>query len=204
MLMRLEVEVFLCHPFLQSIRSREYTNAALGLESVSRFAANNTCIAFEPFFHQCGRRNPQFSDFRATIHPVLLRVFQIEKVRGSANMVVVQMSKCRNIEVALVRRFQIFHQNGRQVATSVVLIFWVSGACVVEENLATVVQIDTATISVPKGEKRYFVHACSLERRNRPGIDFYVPPFDFCAVASLERYSNVSTAVLLIVNAVRL
>jgi hypothetical protein len=73
-------------------------------------------------------------------------------------VVVIQMGKRYNVELMLVCGFQIFHQHGWQVAAPVVLVILVSSVCVVEENLATIVQIDTATISVPQGEKRYFVH----------------------------------------------
>ncbi|HKN69940.1 MAG TPA: hypothetical protein VJX30_02850 [Terriglobales bacterium] len=79
-------------------------------------------------------------------------MFQIEEIRGPANVVVIQMGKRHNVKAAFARRFQIFRQDGRQVTTSVVLVIWVSGVCIVEENLSAIVQVDTAAISIPQGK----------------------------------------------------
>jgi hypothetical protein len=66
-------------------------------------------------------------------------VFEIEKIRCPANVVVIEMSKADNRKLVFVRRLQIFTQEGRQVATAVILVVRIAGICVIEEDLSTVV-----------------------------------------------------------------
>jgi hypothetical protein len=117
---------------------------------------DGTGAIFQTVFDNGCSRNPQLIDFDPTFALIAGRMFQVEKLRTSKDMIVIKV--CVADHVVIAAAIEISLQAARKSNPLVRWIFIAFRIRVIEKNLLSAFKIDSAAIRIAEGEKRQLVH----------------------------------------------
>src|ERR1700674_1982910 len=116
-------------------------------------------------------------------------MFKIKVVRRAFDVVIIEMCERDNFIASLSSGLKIFVEQCWEVATLIILIVGVAHIGEIEENLATVMQVDSAAVGIADREERYFVHSRELLSSRVSSSHFSTGRLESVPALDIERQS---------------